>query len=320
MFRFVLKRLALAVATLWVLSIVTFLLGALAPSGPVEIILGKRADPQAIAELTHQYGLDRPLPEQYARWLGAALRGDFGTSFRNRQPVGRTLVERYPVTLRLALLAAVLAIGIGGTLGLLAALRAGTWIDRAATTLALTGVSVPVFVALPLLVYFFALQWRLVPVTYERQDWHLLLPALALAGRPAALIARMTRSSFVEALGQDYVRTARAKGLDWVTTVVRHAGRNAALPVLTVLGTSVGYLLGGSFVAETLYGVPGIGEMSVASIPARDFPVIQAVTLLGAVAFILVNLVVDLLYGYLDPRLRVAVPASPASAAAPTPP
>jgi peptide/nickel transport system permease protein len=129
----------------------------------------------------------------------------------------------------------------------------------------------------------------------------------------------MTRSSFLEALGQDYVRTARAKGLDWVTTVIRHAGKNAALPVLTVLGTSVGYLLGGSFVAETLYGVPGIGEMSVASIPARDYPVIQAVTLLGAAIFIFVNLVVDLLYGYLDPRLRIAPPAGTPSTATPAP-
>lgn len=309
MLSYLFRRLLYAAATLWALSVVTFLLGLLAPAGPVEVLLGQHADAARIAALKRQFGLDQPAHVQYGRWLLSALRGDFGLSFRDRQPVGRTLRERYPVTLRLGLMAGVLAACIGGALGLLAALHAGRWQDRAATTLALAGVSVPAFVLLPLLIYTFALWLRWFPVTYERLAWHLVLPALALAGRPAALLARVTRAAFVEALEQDYTRTARAKGLSWASTVIWHAGKNAALPILTVLGTSVGYLLGGSFVVETLYGVPGIGEMSVASIPARDYPVIQAVTLLGAAVFVVVNLGVDLLYGLLDPRVRVAGPA-----------
>ncbi len=195
---------------------------------------------------------------------------------------------------------------VGMTLGLLAALRPGSWLDRTATSVALAGVSIPAFVVLPLLVLLFSLRLKWFPVTYEGQWWHLLLPAVALGTRPAALVARITRASFVDALSQDYIRTARAKGLGWGQTVLKHAGKNALIPVLTVLGTGVGYMLGGSFVVETLFGVPGIGEISVSSIPARDYPMIQAVTLLAAAVFILVNLLVDLLYGFLDPRLRVA--------------
>jgi ABC-type dipeptide/oligopeptide/nickel transport system permease component len=217
------------------------------------------------------------------------------------------LARRYPVTVELALLAAAFALLGGLPLGLVAALRHGTWIDRAATALALTGVSVPSFVLLPLLVLLLAVRFPVFPVTYNHEWWHLLLPAVALGTRPAALVARMTRASFLDALGQDYVRTARAKGLDWRRTVFRHAGRNAVIPILTVFGTSVGYLLGGSFVVETIFAVPGIGKFTIASIADRDYPLIQAVTLLAAAVFIGMNLLVDILYGFLDPRLRAAV-------------
>ncbi len=306
MIRFLLHRFTLALVTLWLLSVVTFLMGALAPGGPVEIMLGQHADPAAVRQLKRDFGLDRPLPEQYGRWLGSFVRGDFGISYRDRQPVAPTLAERYPITLRLGLMAALLAALAGIPLGLVAAVRSGTWLDRLATTLSLTGVSVPAFVVLPLLVLVFALRLRWFPVTYEGEWWHLLLPAVALASRPAALIARMTRASFLETLGQDYVRTARAKGVSRAWTLLRHAGQNAGLPVLTVLGTSVGYLLGGSFVVEVLFGIPGIGGLSISSINERDYPMIQAVVLLGAAVFILVNLLVDILYGVLDPRLRAA--------------
>ena len=306
MIRFLLHRAALAVVTLWLLSVVTFLMGAMAPGGPVEVLLGQHANPQAAAQLRREFGLDQPLHVRYGRWLADSLRGDFGKSFRDRQPVGRTLKERYPITARLALMAGACSLLVGVPLGLLAALRPGSWLDRLATTVALAGVSIPAFVVLPLLVLLFSLRLRWFPVTYEGQWWHLVLPAIALGTRPAALTARMTRASFLETLGQDYVRTARAKGLSWVRTVVRHAGKNAALPILTVLGTSVGYMLGGSFVVETLFGIPGIGHLSIDAISQRDYPMLQAVVLLAAAVFILVNLVVDLLYGALDPRLRVA--------------
>jgi peptide/nickel transport system permease protein len=304
--RFLLQRAALALVTLWLLSVVTFALGAMAPGGPVEVLLGQHADPAAAAQLRKDFGLDQPLYVQYGRWVSGFVRGDFGTSYRDRQPVRRTLQERYPITARLALMGGFFALCAGVPLGLVAAVRAGTWIDRVATTTALAGVSIPAFVLLPLLVLLFSLRLRWFPVTYEGEWWHLILPAVALGARPAALVARMTRASFLESLGQDYVRTARAKGAGWVRTVVAHAGKNALIPILTVLGTSVGYMLGGSFVVETVFGIPGVGGMSVTSISERDYPVIQAVTLLAAAVFIGVNLLVDLLYGLLDPRLRAA--------------
>lgn len=306
MIRFLAQRLGLAVITLVLLSLVTFVLGALAPGGPAEVKLGQRATAEAIAAFNRQQGLDRPLPERYLKWAGNFVRGDWGVSLVRDEPIAETLRERYPLTATLAAFAGGLAVLVGIPLGFIAALKPGSWLDRAATTTALTGVSVPSFVILPLLVLFFALRLDWFPATYEREWWHLLLPAIALAARPSALIARMTRASFLETLGQDYVRTARAKGVSWLGTLVRHAGRNALIPILTVLGTSVGYMLGGSFVVETIFAVPGVGEISVKSIAERDYPMIQAVTLLAAAVFIGVNLLVDLLYGFIDPRLRAA--------------
>lgn len=303
---FLVRRLLWAVLTLWVLSVVTFLLCSLAPGGPVEVLLGQHANPIAANALRHQLGLDLPIWVQYVKWIGGCLHGDFGVSFIHNFKVARVLSTRYPVTATLALYAAVFAVVVGVPLGLIASLKPGSWVDRVATTVALAGVSVPAFVVLPLLVLFFGLQLRWFPVTYEGEWWHLILPAIALGSRPAALVARMTRASFLEALSQDYVRTARAKGLDWRATLIRHAGKNAIIPVLTVLGTSVGYMLGGSLVVETLFAIPGVGGMSITSISERDYPVIQAITLLAAAVFIGINLLVDLLYGLFDPRLRTA--------------
>lgn len=309
MLRYLAGRLLFSLVALWVLTLVTFILGAMAPGGPVEVILGQHADPAAIARLKKERGLNDPLPVQYGRWLGGVLKGDFGISFRDQQPITPTLKERYPVTVRLALMAGLFALLAGGILGLAAALRPGGWIDRTATFLSTTGISLPAFVVLPLLVLLFSLRLKIFPATYGGELWHLVLPAIALACRPAALIARVTRAAFLETLEQDYVRTAKARGAGPLRVLIRHAGRNALIPILTVLGASVGYLLGGSFVVETIFAVPGIGEISVASIPARDYPMIQAVVLLGATVFILTNLLVDLLYGLIDPRLRAGVPA-----------
>ncbi|MFN3652884.1 MAG: ABC transporter permease [Armatimonadota bacterium] len=307
---FMLRRLGQGVATLAALSLITFCLAALAPAGPVEVMLGQHADPEQVRSLKKEFGLDQPLPVQYGRWVAGFLTGDLGKSYRDRQPVAQTLAVRYPVTATLAGMAGLYALLVGFPLGLAAALRPGSWVDRAATTAALAGVSVPAFVMLPLLVMLFSLRLKWFPVFYNGEWWHLILPAIALGTRPAALLARMTRASFLEALSQDYVRTARAKGLDWFRTVTWHAGKNALLPVLTVLGVSVGYMLGGSFVVEYIFGIPGIGGMSVKAISERDYPMIQAVVLLGAALFLVVNLVVDLLYGLLDPRLRAAAAQS----------
>ncbi|MGV3724336.1 MAG: ABC transporter permease, partial [Actinomycetota bacterium] len=214
-FAFLLRRIAWAIATLWLLSLITFLLGALAPGGPAEVVLGQHANPRLIAEFNKARGLDQPLFVQYSRWLGGVVRGDLGVSFRDNQPIMRTLSARYPITVRLALMAGAFAVLLGVPLGLVAALRPGTWVDRVATSISLTGVSIPAFVMLPLLVLVFSLRLGWFPVTYNDQWWHLLLPAIALGTRPSALVARMTRASFLEALAQDYVRTARDKGLSW---------------------------------------------------------------------------------------------------------
>lgn len=313
--RFLLRRVAAALAALWVLSAITFLLGAISPGSAVEIRLGQHADPAEVARLRREFGLDRPVVERYWTWIAGCLRGDFGKSFKDMQPVRDTLQQRYPLTLSVALWAALWAAVLGIGLGFIAALTAGTWADRAATSFAVAGVSMPTFVLLPLLVLLFSLRLRWFPVTYGDQWWHLLLPAAALGMRPAALLARVTRAALLESLGQDYVRTARAKGLGPGQTVLLHAALNAVLPVLTVLGTSTGYLLGGSFVVETIFGIRGVGEISIDAVLERDFPMVQAVTLLAATAFILVNLVVDVLYGVLDPRLRpTRRPPSPVSA------
>lgn len=303
---FILHRLALLVPSLLLLSFVTFMLGLLAPGDPVEILLGQHADPAARERLQRELGLDRPPLVQYGSYLAGVVRGDLGVSYYDRRPVSETLARGFPATLQLGLAAIGLAVLIGMPLGTLAAARQGSPIDRLATGLAVVGVSVPAFVIGPLLITIFALRLGWLPVAEWRTPADVLLPALTLATRPAAMIARVTRASLVEALRQDYVRTALAKGLSRARVLLLHALKNAFLPTLTVIGTAAGYLMGGSFVVETIFRVPGIGALSIEAIQRRDYPVIQGATLLLATAFVLIHLLVDLAYGFLDPRVRAA--------------
>ena len=312
MLRFVLGRLALVPPTLLLLALVTFFLGYLSPSDPIEIMLGQHAKAVTAARLRHQYGLDRPPLLQFGSYLAGALHGDLGRSYYDQKPVIQTLAQGFPATLELGLAAIVIAVLIGVPLGLLAAARQDTWIDRASMSLALVGVSVPAFVIGPLLIYILATRMRLLPVAEWGTFQDLLLPALTLGRRPAALIARLTRASMLDSLRQDYVRTAFAKGLSRPRVLLLHAFKNAAIPTLTVIGTSVGYMLGGSFVVETIFRVPGIGYQSIEAISRRDYPIIQGTTLLLAAVFVFVNLVVDLLYGVFDPRIRYAAVESKA--------
>jgi peptide/nickel transport system permease protein len=304
MLRFILARLALLIPTLLLLALVTFFLGYLSPSDPIEIMLGQHANPEAAARLRHEYGLDRPPLVQFGSYVAGALRGDLGRSYFDQKPVTETLARGFPATLALGLVATVIAVLVGVPLGVLAAARQDTWIDRASMSLALVGVSVPAFVIGPLLIYIVAQQLRLLPVAQWGAPQDLLLPALTLGIRPAALIARLTRASMLDSLRQDYVRTAYAKGLAAPRVILLHAFKNALIPTLTVIGTATGYMLGGSFVVETIFRVPGIGYRSIEAISQRDYPVIQGTTLLLATVFVLINLVVDLLYGALDPRIR----------------
>ena len=308
--RYAARRCLLAIPTLLLLSALTFFLGLLAPSDPVTIMLGQHANEAERVRLRHEFGLDRPPTVQYADFVWHALHGDFGRSYTTRAPVTHMIQGLYPATVRLAGYAMLFAVCAGVPLGLLAAVRQNSLLDRLCVGASVFGLSLPTFVVGPALLLVFAVGLRWFSVAFAGRPIDYLLPAIALGSRPAGLIARMTRSSMLESLRQDYVRTAFAKGLSRGAVLLRHAFRNALTPILTVMGTSAGYLMGGSFVVETVFGIPGIGRLSIDSIKEFDYPVIQAVTLLGAVAFVVINLLVDLLYGVIDPRIRTASPAA----------
>jgi len=302
---YIAKRLLLAVPTLFAVSVITFFLGFLAPGSPVDLLMGQHGDPEVRRRLEREYGLDLPPLQQYGRFLWNALHGDLGRSFANRErPVSQLIAEQFPTTALLACLAIVTAVLLGLPAGMLAALHQNRWPDRLVMGGVLLFVSTPPFVLAPLLMLAFALRLEWLPASGWEGPAYWVLPTLVLAARPAALMARLMRSSLLEVLRQDYIRTAYAKGLSTAQVLRRHAFKNAFLPVLTVLGNSFGYLLTGSFVVETVFGIPGIGYESIHCILARDYPVIQAVALLVATLFLTVNLIVDILYAVVDPRVR----------------
>lgn len=273
---------------------------------------GEMATPDEVAQLRHQLGLDRPIYVQYADWIGRAARGDLGRSIRDNQPVAQALVQHVKPTLQLSVLALLISLLIAFPVGIISATRPGTPLDIVGTVLSLLGVSLPNFVLALSLIFLFSVTLRWLPTSGYVDPFQdlsnglrsLLLPAISLGTGMAAVTARMVRSSMLEVLGQDYVRTARAKGLGERIVVLRHALRNALIPVVTVLGLQIGNLLGGAVITEYIYGLPGIGQLAVDSIFARDFPLVQGVVLLTACGFLVVNFVVDVLYGVLDPRIR----------------
>jgi peptide/nickel transport system permease protein len=299
------QRLLLAIPTLVAVSLITFFLGYFAPASPVDIMLGQHADRVTRQRLQHVYGLDRPALVQYADYAWKAVRGDLGRSFANQnRPVTEVLATQFPNTALLAVVALALAVLIGIPAGLLAALRHNRLLDRVVMTVVLMFVSLPPFVLAPVAILVLSLYMGVLPSSGWEGPEYLVLPVIVLAARPGALLARLMRSSTLDVLRQDYVRTARAKGLPAGRVIRRHVIKNAMLPVLTALGNQFGYMLTGSFVIETIFGIPGIGRESVACIPRRDYPVIQGMALLVAVVFIVVNLAVDLLYAVVDPRVR----------------
>jgi peptide/nickel transport system permease protein len=310
--KLVLARLLALVPMLLALSTVSFALVHVIPGDPALVMMGGEGTAQAVEELRHQLGLDRPLHVRYLEWLGQIARGDLGQSLYNKTRVSEELVWRMPTTVALVSLALLFSVAIGIPAGLLSAALRNSWIDHAARLLTLVGLSLPSFWLGLMLIIFFSLWLDLLPIVgYEpitRGFWkaipYLILPSLALGARFAALLTRFTRSSMLEILGQDYVRTAWAKGLQDRVVLMRHALRNALIPIVTVIGIEVGILLGGSAVIETVFVLPGVGQLVVRSLYNRDLPVIQGLILYVAVVYILVNLVVDLAYTYLDPRLR----------------
>ncbi|HWQ11719.1 MAG TPA: nickel ABC transporter permease [Roseiflexaceae bacterium] len=308
--RYIVRRLLL-LAPVWIgITLLAFVLGRLAPGDPARLIAEQQIDgpPTAaqIEQVRRESGLADPLPIQYLRWVGNALRGDLGRSFKTGGPVLGELAGRFPATLQLALCAMLVGTGIALPLGALAAVRRGSAVDQASQLVALAGASLPGFWLAFLLIILFAVELRLLPVAGRGTPQHLVLPACALGFGMAAPLTRLTRSSMLEVLGEDYIQTARAKGLRERTVVVRHALRNALIPVVTVAGMSFGHLLGGAVIVETVFAWPGVGKFIVDGILARDYPLIQGYVLFMGTVFVLINLAVDVLYVWIDPRVRLA--------------
>lgn len=304
--RYLLRRLLALVPVLLGVTFLSFLLLYVVPGDPVQAVAGERYDEAVLAELRAELHLDDPLPVRYGRFLADLVRGDLGVSYVSREPVRDAIAASFPHTLRLALAAMLIAVVLGLGLGLAAALRPGSLLDRAAMLLASTGISVPVFWLGMVLIYVFSLELRWLPPSGygEGSLRHLILPALTLGVASAALIARMTRTALLEALGQDYIRTARAKGLHPARILLVHALRNALLPVVTVVGNDFGSYLSGSVLTERLFAWPGLGRYTLDAVAKRDLPAIQGAILVMALAFVLVNLLVDLSYAWIDPRTR----------------
>jgi peptide/nickel transport system permease protein len=312
---YILKRLLLAVPTLVAASIIIFLLIHLAPGGPVRVMLGPMQDPALVAKLRHQLGLDLPLHQQYLRWAGKALEGDLGISvtIQRGAPVTELLAQRYGVTLELAALSMLIALLIAIPTGIVSALHQNKLSDHMSRLVAMLGVSVPNF--------FLGIMLILVIGVFLHQPWatggyvppregikenlrRMLLPALALGTAYSAIVMRMLRSSMLDVMSQDYVRTARAMGVGWGSIVRRDIVKNALIPVMTVIGNSIGYLLGGSIVTETIFRMPGVGRLIITGVFRRDYPVIQGIVLSIVVIRIGINLLVDILYSVVDPRIR----------------
>ena len=306
------RRLLGVIPVMLVVGIFVFSLLHLAPGDPAAIIAGDHATAENIARIRTNLGLDRPLLEQFATWGWATLRGDLGVSMFSQIPVTKLVQQRVGATVSLAVITMLFAVSIAVTLGVLAAWKAGSLLDRAVMGLAVTGFSVPVFVVGYILVYFVALQWRWLPVQGYKElsegfwPWlrHLILPATALGLAYVALIARITRASMLEVLAEDYIRTASAKGVGTVPMLLRHALKNAAVPIVTVIGIGVALLMSGVVITETVFNIPGIGRLVVDAISRRDYPIIQGVMVIFAGVYVLINLLVDMSYTFFDPRIR----------------
>ena len=334
MLRFVVRRLLLLIPILLGLSILVFLWIRALPAGPAESLLGERATPETIEQIERQYGLDKPIHIQYWRYLKTVAQGDLGTTIRTRRPVTDELQERFPATIELAFAALLFATFLGIPLGFVAAKRYGTWIDHSSLVASLLGISIPIFFLAILLKYIFAVELGLLPTVgrisvlidiehptnFYTVDaliagdlaafWdvikHLILPAIALGSIPLAVTARITRAAVLDVQNEDYVRTARAKGLTPRVVDVRHIFRNAMLPIMTIVGLQTGLLLSGAVLTETVFAFPGMGTWLVEAIRQRDFPVLQGGILFVSFVFVIVNLLVDISYALINPRIRVS--------------
>ena len=302
--RFLMQRVLLAIPSLLLVSLLVFMVVRLIPGDPAQILAGDMATPQAVAELRAQWGLDRPLPVQYLTYIKNLLAGNLGRSVATRNPVTREIGDRYPTTVGLAATGILVAAILGLGAGVLAASKPFSRWDYGSMILALTGVSTPVFWSGLILILIFSVWLGWLPSGGTGSLRHMILPAFSLGLFDAGVIARQSRAGLLEVLEQDYIRTARAKGLAERMVVVRHAFKNAVIPVVTVIGMQFGRMLGGAVLVESVFSLPGIGRLLVTAISQRDYPVIQGICLLLAASFVIINLAVDVAYGYLDPRIR----------------
>ena len=304
MARFLLRRILLTIPVLFGVATLVFSLIHLIPGDPALAMLGEGADPEQVERLRRELGLDRPLLQQYRTYLADLLEGDLGTSLRTTQPVTEVIAERVPATMELALVAMAVAIAVALPLGVIAAVWRGTAVDQLAMTLALAGISMPNFWLGPLLALVLAVELGWLPVSGRGTPAHLVLPAATLGVALAAILARMTRASVLEELRELYVTAARARGATRLRAVVRHAFRNSLIPVVTLVGLQFGVVLTGAVITETIFAWPGIGRLLIQSIGFRDYPMVQGCILLIAVTYVGVNLLTDVVYGWLDPRIR----------------
>ena len=311
--RFLLNRLAGACVVLAIVAVIVFLLTRMASGDPVALLLGDQATVEDIAQARNQYGLDKPLPTQFALWVGELFKGNLGQSLFLQMPVAQALLERAEPTLFLALFAVSIAALIGVPCGMAAAIWRGSFADQALSGMAMLGASIPSFWMGLLLIQFFAVHLGWFPASgygdpgmgLGQRLYHLALPAMVLGLLNSALIIRFTRASMLDILGEDYVRTARAKGLPERVVIVQHVLRNALVPIITVLGLTMALMIGGTVVTETVFNLPGVGNLVVRAVLRRDYPVIQGTLLVIAAIYVLINLMIDLLYTVVDPRIRL---------------
>lgn len=305
MHKYLIRRLLLTIPVLLGVATLVFSLIHFIPGDPAQAMLGEGAAPEDVAQLRERLGLDRPLLVQYGSFLQGLVRGDLGVSLRNDLPVTQQILERVPATAELAFASMAVAVLIALPLGIIAAVWRGTAVDHSAMTLSLVGISVPNFWLGPLLAIVFAIELGWLPVGGRGTPAHLVLPALTLGASLAAILARMTRASLLEELREPYVLAARAKGVSRSRAVLHHAFRNSLIPIVTILGLQFGVVLTGAVITETIFAWPGIGRLLIQSISFRDYPTVQGCVLLIAVTYVGVNLITDLTYGVLDPRIRV---------------
>ena len=304
MLQYLIKRLLGLIPTLAIVGVLVFLFVHLLPGDPARLAAGPDATPETVALVREDLGLDKSLPEQFVRFAGGVLHGDFGRSLRTKRPVSAEIAERFMPTFWLTVVAMAWSVAFGMAIGVLSAVWRNRWPDRLGMAVAVSGISFPAFALGMLLMEIFSVQLNWLP-TVGAETWrHYILPSVTLGAAVAAIMARFTRSSFVDILQEDYVRTARAKGLPERSVILKHGLRNALIPVVTMMGLQFGFLLGGSIVVEVVFNWPGMGRLLVDAVDMRDYPVIQGLVLLFSLEFVLINLIVDLLYAVINPAIR----------------